>query len=219
MAALTGTHEPTAPAEAVEQAEARRQTWRMAVLVTSAVVVVLALGVGLTGIWLARNYRPVAPGADRLLLSADVRQADTIRRLHEASLFLLLVASVGAVVAVIGARWRGAISGRQRLAMAGAVGTLLAALVTSYSWELVQWDQLALWAVSVEPGIGGLWFAAFDDQVRFILIGDVEVSQQTYAVWTVVHLTLPLAVIAAAAAASSSVLRRAAAADVIMPVE
>jgi quinol-cytochrome oxidoreductase complex cytochrome b subunit len=173
------------------------------------VVILLALIVGLTGIKLAQDYRPTAPGVERSLLSDDVGQAQTIRRLHEASLFLLILASLGAAITTILARRRAGVTDRRRwVAAVGAIGMVLAAVAASYTWELVQWGQLALWAVTVDPGIDGLWFAAFNDQVQFVLIDGLEVSQTTYAVWTIAHLALPLAVIAGAGAACTPVLRR-----------
>jgi hypothetical protein len=61
----------------------------------------------------------------------------------------------------------------------------------------VKWDQLALRAVTVGTGIHGLWYAAFNHEVRFVLIDGAEVDQSSFAPWAVVHLVVPFLVLAA----------------------
>ncbi|MGH9278226.1 MAG: hypothetical protein ACRD12_08970, partial [Acidimicrobiales bacterium] len=71
-----------------------------------------------------------------------------------------------------------------------AVPVLLAASVTGY---LLPFDQLGLWVVTVGTDFGGVLDAAFDDRVKFLLIGGVEIAQSTYRNWFLVHLGLGVA--------------------------
>ena len=64
-------------------------------------------------------------------------------------------------------------------------------LVTVISRPAVEWDQLALSSVTVDSDIDGYWTAAFGDDVLFVLIGDVEVSQGDYGAVLVAHLAAP----------------------------
>ena len=56
----------------------------------------------------------------------------------------------------------------------------------------VEWDQLALSSVTVGSNIDGYWPAAFGDDVLFVLIGDVEVSQGEYGAVLIAHLAAPV---------------------------
>ena len=99
-----------------------------------------------------------------------------------------LVATAAAAVlatllAVRGARRRGGI------ALAGCVVAGVGAAVALATRSLVQWDQLALWAVEVGGShYDGYWRAAFDDGVRFVLVDGVEVATGDYAAALAVHL-------------------------------
>jgi hypothetical protein len=39
----------------------------------------------------------------------------------------------------------------------------------------------------IPEGDHGMWTAAFDDRVRFVLIGGAEISQGTLRLWFIVH--------------------------------
>ena len=56
---------------------------------------------------------------------------------------------------------------------------------------LVEWDQLAIWAVTVGSDIDGYWTAAFGGDVRFVLMGNTEVSQGEYGAVLIIHLAAP----------------------------
>jgi len=106
---------------------------------------------------------------------------------HRWSTVVWLVAA-GASVAVVAARASTARPGRRGgVALAAAVASALAALVALSTRALVQWDQLALWAVAVGGGISGYW-AALDDGVRFVLVGGVEVGRGAYGIALAAHL-------------------------------
>lgn len=70
-----------------------------------------------------------------------------------------------------------------------AVGAVLLA-ITTFTVSRLQWDQLALWAVTAaEPRrYDGFLSAAFDDDVRFVLVGNRELSSGAYAWILIGHL-------------------------------
>lgn len=47
---------------------------------------------------------------------------------------------------------------------------------------------MALWAVTVGSHTEGMWLAAFSDDVRFVLIRGMEISQGTLRLWFIVHI-------------------------------
>jgi hypothetical protein len=105
---------------------------------------------------------------------------------HRCSAVLWMLAGGASVVALAVLT---ATSDRRRsaIALGGAVVTGIAAVVALASRALVQWDQLALSAVTVGGGLDGYW-PVFDDGVRFVLMDGVEVDPADYAVALAVHL-------------------------------
>ena len=51
-------------------------------------------------------------------------------------------------------------------------------LLLSFTGYLLPWDQLALWAVTVGTNMMG-YTPVFGDQVRFVLLGGVEIGTDT----------------------------------------
>ena len=66
------------------------------------------------------------------------------------------------------------------------------AVLTLLTRPLVQWDQLALWAVTTGSGMSGYWYAGFDNGVRFVLVGNTEVTQGQYAPMLLMYLIAPM---------------------------
>ena len=59
------------------------------------------------------------------------------------------------------------------------------------------WDLLALWAVRADVDSRGVLFAAFDDTVRFVIVGRTELSQAGFRTLVWSHaVVLPLIVVA-----------------------
>lgn len=148
------------------------------------------------GVVLADVYRPEAPWGDLPdAPAADPGSSAAWSRVHlwasVASLVASLAASVCAVLSL--ARRSGPGRSRRRLlvALGVAVGTALATLWTR---PLVRWDQLALRSISTGAGVDGYWPAAFSDEVLFILVGGVEVTQGSYAPVLIAHLAAPVIV-------------------------
>jgi quinol-cytochrome oxidoreductase complex cytochrome b subunit len=137
-------------------------------------VVVLAGVLAISGVWLTFTYRPNAaqawPGV------SDPSPMQWPRMIHLLPTWLIGPASTGLMVASLAVK----------RATAPAVGLLVLVIALAYTGFLIAWDQLALWAV-IPEGYHGMWTAAFDDRVRFVLIGSVEISQGTLRLWFIVH--------------------------------
>ncbi|HSP02041.1 MAG TPA: hypothetical protein VLR27_00975 [Acidimicrobiales bacterium] len=114
-----------------------------------------------------------------------------------ASIVTLVVLTV-----VSDATRRGAVT-----ALGCAVVTGIATVVALATRGLVQWDQLALWAVAVGGGLDGYW-PALDDGVRFVLIEGTEVDPGDYGAAVAVHLLAHAVGVAAAAGTLALVVRR-----------
>jgi hypothetical protein len=74
-----------------------------------------------------------------------------------------------------------------------------AAIVTSLTRHLVEFDYVGLRSVTVGLDMSGYWFAAFDDNVRFIFVHNRRVSQGEYIPALIAHLAAPILGVAALA--------------------
>lgn len=157
----------------------------------SALVVAALVCVGLlaaTGVWLSLRYRPrgIAVPTDRpgvfRIRRGDVGWVPGAHRIVAYLLYAVLAALVVAIMAEL-LRRRSALWLAPGLLMAGIVAT---AVAHSTGGEL-PWSQLALRAVKVNARYEGVWKAAFDPLVRFVLT-DRELSQQTYRAKVLLHL-------------------------------
>lgn len=112
--------------------------------------------------------------------------------------FGLLVSGLGLAVE------RHRVDGNRRTALVTGglpLIALLAVVLATYTGYLIAWDLIALSAVTVGPGYDGVWAAAFDDGVHFVLVDGYEVSQSTFARAVIAHVVVvPLLVLAAGVA-------------------
>jgi len=136
----------------------------------------LAIVLLLSGVWLWFFYRPAVPAA----WNPELGEMQPMRIVHR-------LASTGAMwaTAVLGAllvvrRW-------QRWPVALAM--VMIAVAGAFSGDLVAWDQLALYAVTVGEEFRGLQ-AVFDDGVKFVLLDGTEIDVGTFRWWSVVHVAL-----------------------------
>ena len=68
-------------------------------------------------------------------------------------------------------------------------------LLLSFTGYLLPWDQLALWAVTVGTNMMG-YTPVFGSQVRFVLLGGVEIGSATLLRWYVLHvIMLPFVIV------------------------
>ena len=159
--------------------EARVWLWRA----TVAVGVVLLV----TGVWLAFFYRPSVGS-----FGQPAHGDQLLRVVHRTSSVLVVPLSLVTAVVHVLAR-------RRSWPVAGGLFVLMAAL--AFTGYLLPWDQLALYAVTVRTDMRGLVTAAFDDEVKFVLIGGVEIGQDTLRRWFIVHAAVLPVLLAACLAA------------------
>lgn len=134
---------------------------------------VLVAVLAVTGLSLVGDYRPTAPGAD---LPLD-------QGLHQLAATLLQAVALLAVVSALGWSY-----GSGRRVWIGPAVVLVLVMAASVTGQRLPWDQLALWAVTLGSGVEGVWYAAFDKSVRFVLVDGGELSPSSYRRDVLLHL-------------------------------
>ena len=131
-----------------------------------------------TGIFLMFFYRPTAAQA-----------WDDIQTLQTAVGFGLLVRNMARVF------YHGAYKPPREFNWVIGVILLTLTLLLSFTGYLLPWDQLALWAVTVGTNMMG-YTPVFGEQVRFVLLGGVEIGTDTLLRWYTLHvLMLPFVLV------------------------
>jgi quinol-cytochrome oxidoreductase complex cytochrome b subunit len=156
------------------------------------IALVLVAVVALSGIWLVFRYRPnpvAALGAPRV---AGDHPAQVVRAIHRlGSLGLLLASTVVVVLAVVDR------VGRRVGRVAIAVVTIPLVASAWVTGLLLPWTQLALYSVQVGESFRGYQWLWNGQDVRFVLIGQTEVSTTAVAWLLIAHVTLGLLMTAA----------------------
>jgi quinol-cytochrome oxidoreductase complex cytochrome b subunit len=172
-----------------------------AAIAAGAILVAAVAVLAVTGFMLADRYRPT--GAVEFDSPSELRTVETLHDWHQGAAVVAIAA--GVVFTVIAFR-------RRRRLLIGAAIAATAVLVGGYvSGPWLGWDQLALWAVTVGSEFEGygVWEAAFDDDVRFVLQGGSEVDQDDYAAAVIIHnIALPALLLAALVTAAIAMRRR-----------
>jgi hypothetical protein len=154
-------------------------------LVAAAVTVVAAAV-------LSRVYRPSSPGFDPVLHPGHPAGAtEGWLAAHASASAILGMAAFLSLLLLVWPMGRPA-PWRQPAPIGAAAVATLAAAAAIVTRDMLTFDQIALASVRVGTGISGYWFAAFDDDVVFLLIDGAEVGQSTYARTLVVHLVAPV---------------------------
>ena len=162
----------------------------------AATVAFLALLAG-SGTWLTVRYRPDPSVPSVFDQGVAQRDGAWVGDAHRVLALLFCVAAAGLAVSLVVAALR-------RPAGLPVVGGLVALLAVTtgaamLTGSLLPWSQLALWAVTLNTDFAGVWRAAFDPAVRFVLTDTHEVTQADYRVVVVTHLfAAPAAAIVAA---------------------
>jgi quinol-cytochrome oxidoreductase complex cytochrome b subunit len=150
------------------------------VLLTVALLVLVV-----SGAWLWFRYQPRAAQQWADLARKSSGDSSWIRTMHRYTADITLVLALSTLVLLIGSRIR-----TSRRGVVAGVGVLVTAVAASITGDLLPWDQLALWAVTVgSNSINGVQ-ATFDSRVKYILIGTREVSPGTYHFWSIAHVVL-----------------------------
>jgi quinol-cytochrome oxidoreductase complex cytochrome b subunit len=181
---MSGLGQPSATGVA---SPAGREGWKLVLLASLAVLGLLLVVLAVTGVVLTARYRPIAPGG----ASSSGAPDQTVRDLHRLSAALAQSVVLLAVVAALGWSYR---IGRR--AWVGPAVLLVLVLSASVSGNLLPYEQVALQAVTVGEPLEGIWFVAFDEGVRFVLVGGTEVSQAQYRMVVLAHFALAAAAVA-----------------------
>lgn len=165
---------------------------RRALVAALVLTALLGLATVLFGAVLADAYRPGPAFNEPVDGPPAVVRSRAWTDRHDLAVTLFLLANGVAVVAALFVATRGADRRRAAALIAGPVVAFGTAVLTMATRGAVQFEQLAISAVAVASDLSGYWYAAFDDNVRFVVLDGVEVSQGTYATAVVVHLAAPV---------------------------
>jgi len=138
-----------------------------------------------SGIFLMFYYTPTAEQAyaDMEALSTSVAFGSLVRNIHRWGAHLMVLAVFLHMSRVF---YHGAYKPPREFNWVVGVILLFLTLFLSFSGYLLPWDQLALWAVTVGTNMAG-FTPVIGDQVKFALLGSVEVSGATLLRFYVLH--------------------------------
>jgi len=147
-----------------------------------------------TGIFLMFFYRPEAASAWNSIY--DLHTAVTfgllVRNMHRWAAHLMVLAVFLHMARVF---YHGAYKPPREFNWVIGVMLLMLTLLLSFTGYLLPWDQLSLWAVTVGTNMMG-YTPVFGSQVRFVLLGGVEIGSATLLRWYVLHvLMLPFTIV------------------------
>ena len=139
----------------------------------------------ITGIFLMFYYAPTAEAAyaDTAELSTAVAFGSLVRNMHRWGAHHMVLSVFLHMSRVF---YHGAYKPPREFNWVVGVILLLLTLLLSFTGYLLPWDQLALWAVTVGTNMAG-FVPVFGGQVKFLLLGAVEVSADTILRWYVLH--------------------------------
>ena len=147
-----------------------------------------------TGIFLMFFYRPTAAQAwdDIQTLQTAVGFGLLVRNMHRWGAHLMVLTVFLHMARVF---YHGAYKPPREFNWVIGVILLTLTLLLSFTGYLLPWDQLALWAVTVGTNMMG-YTPVFGEQVRFVLLGGVEIGTDTLLRWYTLHvLMLPFVLV------------------------
>jgi quinol-cytochrome oxidoreductase complex cytochrome b subunit len=142
----------------------------------------------ITGIFLMFYYAPTVESAyaDMQELSTSVAFGSLVRNMHRWGAHFMVLTVFLHMSRVF---YHGAYKPPREFNWVVGVILLLLTLLLSFTGYLLPWDQLALWAVTVGTNMAG-FVPVFGDQVKFAMLGSLEVSADTILRWYVGHVLL-----------------------------
>lgn len=168
-----------------------------------------AAGAAWSGFVLDHAYQPTRPFADPGALTAAGRRSNDLIDWHQRAALACLISALVALGLGVWQAVTGERSIRRQIAIFALLSSAAAgAAVTLATQRLVAWDQVGMWAVTVGTDVRGYRLAATGDQVRFVLIGNAEVSSGRYATVLLIHLAAPVVSAVALAVGGGLLLRR-----------
>jgi quinol-cytochrome oxidoreductase complex cytochrome b subunit len=166
---------------------------------------VACLGVlGASGAWLSVRYRPYRPPPSGSRFRLPEHGGGWIADVHEVAALLFYGVVAGLVLTLLLRMVRRLLPMWVAVPIVAAVS---ATVVARVSGAPLPWAQLALWAVKANTDYRGVWRAAYDPSVRFVLTG-VESSQAEYRLNVVAHIFAVPAVLAVALLGIAALLLR-----------
>jgi quinol-cytochrome oxidoreductase complex cytochrome b subunit len=147
-----------------------------------------------TGIFLMFFYRPDAVSAWGSIkeLQTAVAFGLLVRNMHRWGAHLMVISVFLHMARVF---YHGAYKPPREFNWVIGIILLTLTLLLSFTGYLLPWDQLALWAVTVGTNMMG-YTPVFGSQVKFVLLGGVEISGNTLLRWYVLHvLMLPFVIV------------------------
>ena len=148
----------------------------------------------ITGIFLMFFYRPAADLAsaqayrDMEAIRSTVVFGDMVRNIHRWAAHLMVFTVFLHMARVF---YTGAYKPPREFNWVVGVILLLLTVLLAFTGYLLPWDQLAIWAVTVGTSLAG-YSPLIADEVKFVLLGSVEVGPETLLRWYVLHvLALP----------------------------
>jgi quinol-cytochrome oxidoreductase complex cytochrome b subunit len=142
----------------------------------------------ITGIFLMFFYRPTAAQAwnDIATLQTSVTFGLLVRNMHRWGAHLMVLSVFLHMARVF---YHGAYKPPREFNWVVGVILLTLTLLLSFTGYLLPWDQLALWAVTVGTNMMG-YTPVFGTQIRFVLLGGVEIGTDTLLRWYVLHVLM-----------------------------
>ena len=147
-----------------------------------------------TGIFLMFFYRPAADIAsaqayrDMEAIRGSVVFGDMVRNIHRWAAHLMVFTVFLHMARVF---YTGAYKPPREFNWVVGVILLLLTVLLAFTGYLLPWDQLAIWAVTVGTSLAG-YSPLIANEVKFVLLGSVEVGPETLLRWYVLHvLALP----------------------------
>jgi quinol-cytochrome oxidoreductase complex cytochrome b subunit len=186
-----------------EQVGVRTTRWAGGTQVLLLLAGLLLVVIVVSGILLSRSYRPSGVEAWDIEQLAVSDGESAVRTAHRAASTLLFPVAVATAVGAVG--WSVV---ARRHAWVGAAALLVGVAAAAISGFMLAWDQIALWAVSVGTDVRGIWWVAFDDEVRFVIVDGSEVSQAAYRNVVGAHLLLTGVLAASVVLTARSISRR-----------
>ena len=147
-----------------------------------------------TGIFLMFFYRPTTAQSwnDIKTLETSITFGLLVRNMHRWAAHLMVLSVFLHMSRVF---YHGAYKPPREFNWVIGVILLTLTLLLSFTGYLLPWDQLALWAVTVGTNMMG-YTPVFGSQVRFVLLGGVEIGGETLLRWYVLHvLMLPFVIV------------------------
>ena len=138
-----------------------------------------------TGIFLMFFYRPTTAQAylDIENLATSVVFGQLVRNIHRWGAHLMVLTVFLHMARVF---YHGAYKPPREFNWVVGIILLFLTLMLAFTGYLLPWDQLSLWAVTVGTNMMG-YTPVFGKELRFVLLGSVEISGERLLRWYVLH--------------------------------